>query len=48
MVEVIAVPADGAMAFAIMLYFLPSMASDRVKPVIAALAVEYCKRAFST
>ena len=38
---VIAVPADGAITLARMLYFLPSIAKVRVKPVIAALAVEY-------
>lgn len=42
-VAVIAVPAEGAIAFATMLYFLPSIARVRVKPVMAALAVEYCK-----
>lgn len=36
-----AVPADGAITFARMLYFLPSRASVRVRPVIAAFAVEY-------
>lgn len=41
MVLVMAVPADGAITFARMLYFLPSRASVRVRPVIAAFAVEY-------
>jgi hypothetical protein len=41
MVLVMAVPADGAITFAKMLYFLPSRASVRVRPVIAAFAVEY-------
>lgn len=41
-VIVIAVPADGAIALALMLYFAPSMPSARVKPMIAAFAVEYC------
>lgn len=40
---VIAVPAIGAMALAKMLYFLPSMASVRVRPMIPALAVQYWK-----
>ena len=40
-VAVMAVPADGAIALAKMLYFLPSMASVRVRPVMAAFAVEY-------
>jgi hypothetical protein len=43
-VLVIAVPADGAMTFARMLYFLPSMARVLVKPVMAAFAVEYCEK----
>ena len=38
---VIAVPAEGAITFAKMLYFLPSIARVRVRPVIAAFAVEY-------
>lgn len=38
---VIAAPADEAMALAKMLYFLPSIASDFVRPMIPALAVEY-------
>jgi hypothetical protein len=41
-VEVIAVPAEGAITLAKMLYFLPSIASVFVKPIIPALAVEYC------
>jgi hypothetical protein len=41
MVLVMAVPADGAITFAKILYFLPSRASVRVRPVIAAFAVEY-------
>jgi len=41
MVLVMAVPADGAITFINMLYFFPSRASVRVKPVIAAFAVEY-------
>jgi hypothetical protein len=44
MVAVIAVPADGAMTFARMLYFAPSSASVRVRPVIAAFAVEYLRQ----
>lgn len=42
MVLVMAVPAEGAMTLARMLYFLPSMASVRVRPVMPAFAVEYC------
>jgi hypothetical protein len=38
-----AVPADGVMRFAKMLYFLPSIAIVFVKPMIAALAVAYWK-----
>ena len=41
-VLVIAVPAEGAIVLAMMPYFLPSMANERVSPRIAALAVEYC------
>jgi hypothetical protein len=41
MVMVMAVPADGAMTFAKILYFLPSIASVRVRPTMAAFAVEY-------
>jgi hypothetical protein len=41
MVMVMAVPADGAMTLARILYFLPSIASVRVNPIIAAFAVEY-------
>lgn len=41
MVMVMAVPADGAMALARMLYLRPSWARARVKPMIAALAAEY-------
>jgi len=40
-VLVMAVPAEGAMTLARILYFLPSIANDRVKPVIPAFAVEY-------
>lgn len=40
-VLVIAVPADGAMVFAMMPYFLPSIAMDLVNPRIAAFAEEY-------
>lgn len=36
-----AVPAEGAMQLAKMLYFRPSIASVRVNPRMAALAVEY-------
>jgi hypothetical protein len=43
MVIVMAVPADGAIELARMLYFLPSMARVRVKPMMAAFAVEYCR-----
>jgi hypothetical protein len=42
MVFVMAVPAEGAMTFTRILYFLPSMASVRARPVIAPFAVEYC------
>lgn len=38
---VMAVPAEGAMQFAKMLYFLPSIARVRVRPMIPAFAVEY-------
>jgi hypothetical protein len=48
MVLVIAVPAEGAMTLAIMLYFAPSIASVRVRPVIPALAVEYWKSESTT
>lgn len=41
MVIVMAVPADGAIELASMLYFLPSIARVRVRPIIAAFAVEY-------
>lgn len=41
-VEDMAVPADGATQLARMSYLLPSMARARVRPMIAALAVEYC------
>jgi hypothetical protein len=44
MVIVMAVPAEGAMTLAKILYFLPSRASVRVKPMMAALAVEYCEK----
>lgn len=40
---VMAVPAEGARTLARMLYLAPSIANVRVRPVIAALAVEYCK-----
>jgi hypothetical protein len=40
-VLVIAVPAEGAMTLERILYFLPSRASVRVKPVMPAFAVEY-------
>ena len=43
-VLVIAVPADGAMTLASMLYFFPSTERVLVRPVMAALAVEYCKK----
>ena len=43
-VLVMAVPAEGAITLAIILYFAPSMASVRVRPVIPALAVEYWER----
>lgn len=43
MVLVMAVPAEGAIALARMLYFLPSIARVRVRPVIPAFAVEYWK-----
>jgi hypothetical protein len=43
-VLVIAVPADGAMTLARILYFFPSMERVLVRPVMAALAVEYCKK----
>lgn len=42
MVIVIAVPADGAITLAKILYLRPSMAKERVKPMIAAFAAEYC------
>lgn len=41
MVIVMAVPADGAIELAKMLYFLPSIARVRVNPMMAAFAVEY-------
>lgn len=41
MVIVMAVPADGAMVLARILYLLPSTARVRVKPMMAAFAVEY-------
>ena len=41
MVIVMAVPADGAIELAKMLYLLPSTARARVKPMMAAFAVEY-------
>lgn len=34
-------PADGAIAFALMLYLAPSIARARVKPMMAAFAAEY-------
>ena len=40
-VIVMAVPADGAMALAKILYLRPSWARARVKPMMAAFAVEY-------
>ena len=40
-VMVIAVPADGAIVLARILYFRPSKEIPRVKPRMAALAVEY-------
>lgn len=40
-VLVIAVPADGAITLAIMLYFLPSIARVFVRPMMPAFAVEY-------
>ena len=40
MVMVMAVPADGAMEFALMLYLAPSIARVLVNPMIAALAAE--------
>ena len=43
-VIVMAVPAEGAMELARMLYFLPSIARVRVNPMIAAFAVEYCRK----
>ena len=42
MVLLIAVPATGAMTLARILYFFPSKASVFVRPMIPALAVEYC------
>ena len=39
---VIAVPAEGAIALALMLYLAPSIAKLRVNPMIADLAAEYC------
>ena len=42
-VAVIAVPADGPMQFAKILYFFPSKPSVFVKPIIAAFAVPYCE-----
>lgn len=44
MVIVMAVPADGAIELARMLYFLPSIARVRVKPMIAAFAVAYYRQ----
>jgi hypothetical protein len=44
MVLVMAVPADGAMTLAMILYFAPSIESVRVRPIIAAFAVEYWER----
>lgn len=44
MVIVMAVPADGAIELARMLYFLPSIARVRVKPMMAAFAVEYYRK----
>ena len=41
-VLLIAVPATGAMTLARMLYLFPSKASVFVRPMIPALAVEYC------
>ena len=43
-VMVMAVPADGAIEFARMLYFRPSTARVRVKPMMAAFAVEYYRQ----
>jgi hypothetical protein len=40
-VLVMAVPAEGAMTLLRILYFLPSIASVRVRPMIPAFAVEY-------
>jgi hypothetical protein len=40
-VAVIAVPAEGAMQLARIPYRLPSIARVRVRPIMAALAVEY-------
>ena len=37
-----AVPATGAMTLVRMLYFFPSKASVFVRPMIPALAAEYC------
>ena len=42
MVMVMAVPADGAIEFALMLYLAPSIARPRVKPMIPAFAAVYC------
>jgi lipid A disaccharide synthetase len=39
----IAVPAAGAIQFTMMLYLRPSIASERVNPMIAAFAVQYCE-----
>lgn len=44
MVIVMAVPADGAIELARMLYFLPSIARVRVRPMMAAFAVEYYRQ----
>lgn len=44
MVAVMAVPAEGAMTLARMLYFLPSIANVLVKPIMPAFAVEYYSR----
>lgn len=41
MVLVMAVPAEGAIVLARMLYFLPSKPSVLVRPIIPAFAVEY-------
>ena len=41
MVEVMAVPAEGAIALALILYLAPSIPSVFVSPMIAAFAAEY-------